>query len=178
MTFVAITCILLVAMFIYFRQRIMACEDRLSLLSDTIQTMAGITMSKLTKDSGKSDENSDSDDSESDESDESEDEPDNESTTEIESVKSVTSDSKNKSPTDLVNELVCELCDVFDKNTVSDDEIVVKKIEVDLYNSLTLKELKEKVSGLNGPKLRTKKEMIDFLKGTEDDSNKNLTPEV
>jgi hypothetical protein len=69
----------------------------------------------------------------------------------------------------LVNELITELCDVFEKTNVSDDEepadLVVKKIEVDLYNSLTVKELKEKVSELNGPKLKTKKELVDFLKG-------------
>jgi hypothetical protein len=32
------------------------------------------------------------------------------------------------------------------------------------YESLTLKELKDKVADLGGPKLRTKKELLDFLK--------------
>ena len=40
---------------------------------------------------------------------------------------------------------------------------VVSNDEVD-YESLTLKELKEKVTAAGGPKLRTKKELIDFLK--------------
>jgi hypothetical protein len=44
----------------------------------------------------------------------------------------------------------------IEKRVVSDDTID--------YESLTLKELKDKVTELNGPKLRTKKELIDFLK--------------
>ena len=32
------------------------------------------------------------------------------------------------------------------------------------YESLSLKELKDKVTELGGPKLRTKKELLDFLK--------------
>ena len=187
LTFVVITSILLVAMFIYFRQRIMVVEENVTLLSDTVRTMAGFTVKSLTKQDAESD--GDASDIENDS--ESEDESDDESEESVKSLKSesesvkslgsvsvesVKDESKNKSPIELVNELVCELCDVFDKTTVSDDEIVVKKIEVDLYNSLTLKELKERVTVLNGPKLKTKKELVDFLKNIE--SNKNLTPEL
>jgi len=35
--------------------------------------------------------------------------------------------------------------------------------EVGPFDSLTLKELKDKVAELNGPKLKTKKELIEFL---------------
>ena len=57
---------------------------------------------------------------------------------------------------------------------VSDDEIELTEInEVDVkkiqlegpdYENLSLKELKDKVTELGGPKLRTKKELLDFLK--------------
>jgi len=43
------------------------------------------------------------------------------------------------------------------KTTVSDDD-------VSEFDGLSLKELKEKVAELEGPKLKTKKECIDFLK--------------
>ena len=61
-----------------------------------------------------------------------------------------------------------------DIKVVSDDEVeVVELNEVDVkkinlegpdYESLSLKELKDKVTDLGGPKLRTKKELLDFLK--------------
>ena len=62
-----------------------------------------------------------------------------------------------------------------DIKVVSDDEVElevneivseVKKINLEGldYESLSLKELKDKVSDLGGPKLRTKKELLDFLK--------------
>jgi hypothetical protein len=45
---------------------------------------------------------------------------------------------------------------------VTDD---VKTLSVDLnYEALSVKELKDKVTELNGPKLKTKKELLEFLK--------------
>jgi hypothetical protein len=174
MTFVAIICILLIAMFVYFRQRMLVCEEKLSLLTETVETIAGITRTSLTSlpslpeptdpiyECSESESDDDSDDG----------------TDSSVSVKSYTPVKyENKEATELVNELVTELCDVFSKTNVSDDEseiepneLVVKKIEVDLYNSMSVKELKEKVTELGGPKLKTKKELVDFLK-TEIKSN-------
>ena len=64
-----------------------------------------------------------------------------------------------------------------DMKVVSDDEVDVVEVEVNEvsevkkinlegpdYESLSLKELKDKVTDLGGPKLRTKKELLDFLK--------------
>jgi hypothetical protein len=61
-----------------------------------------------------------------------------------------------------------------DMKVVSDDEVEVLEVEINEvkkiqlegldYESLSLKELKDKVSDLGGPKLRTKKELLDFLK--------------
>ena len=57
---------------------------------------------------------------------------------------------------------VIELNEVNEVNEVSE----VKKIQLEGpdYESLSLKELKDKVTELGGPKLRTKKELLDFLK--------------
>jgi hypothetical protein len=47
---------------------------------------------------------------------------------------------------------------------VEESETDVKTVALPTpFDSLTLKELKEKVNELNGPKLKTKKELIDFL---------------
>lgn len=152
----AITCVLIVAMFIYFRERMRSCDQKILLLSDLVHHMAGITKATLDDKSDKSVESCESA-SEASESEASSEES-------IASVKSHESKHENH---ELVNELVCELCDVFEKTSVSDDEIVVKKIDVDLYNSLTVKELKERVALVDGPKLKTKKELVDFLKSVE-----------
>jgi hypothetical protein len=56
--------------------------------------------------------------------------------------------------------------EVVELNEVTEVKEDVKKIQLEGpdYESLSLKELKDKVSDLGGPKLRTKKELLDFLK--------------
>jgi hypothetical protein len=49
------------------------------------------------------------------------------------------------------------------KRVVSNDN--VKTLTLDSpYDTMSLKELKEKVAEINGPKLKTKKELMDYLK--------------
>ena len=50
--------------------------------------------------------------------------------------------------------------------TISLEKRVVSDDNVD-YESMSLKDLKEKVALLGGPKLRTKKELVDFLNKKE-----------
>lgn len=52
------------------------------------------------------------------------------------------------------------------KRVVSVDDLSeVKTLTVDVsYDALSVKELKDKVAELNGPKLKTKKELLEFLK--------------
>lgn len=159
----AIVFVLMVVMFLFFRQKMAYYEVRLELLSDTVQTMAGITRTSLHE-------------SESDHESESESDPESEEEYvpriinlgdlpkfEIgpvyESVElipaEVIPDIGQELPTEIV-EPVEELI------VVSDDE--TKKIELPTeFDSLSVKELKEKVAELNGPKLKTKKDLIQFL---------------
>jgi len=66
----------------------------------------------------------------------------------------------NLSDIKLVTEEV--LPEALPEVTVTDD---VKTLSVDLnYDTLSVKELKDKVHELNGPKLKTKKELLEFLK--------------
>ena len=154
MIVLAITVVLIVALFMYVRQRFMVFESRLELLSDTIQTMAGVTCATL-QDS----------DSESDESD---------TETECSELqveyeerfptpeRTMVSDDDVKRV--ILPETEVEEIEVKKTDHVEEVEPEAKQIVVNTsLESLTLKELKDKVAELNGPKLKTKKELLDFL---------------
>lgn len=68
----------------------------------------------------------------------------------------------------VLTDLVQHVQDVEDlpKRVVSVDDVhEVKTLNVELnYDSLSVKELKDKVAEMNGPKLKTKKELLEFLK--------------
>jgi hypothetical protein len=49
------------------------------------------------------------------------------------------------------------------KRKVSSDDVKTLSVEIN-YESLSVKELKDKVAEMNGPKLKTKKELLEFLK--------------
>jgi hypothetical protein len=49
------------------------------------------------------------------------------------------------------------------KRVVSVDDVKTLSVNVN-YEALSVKELKDKVAELNGPKLKTKKELLEFLK--------------
>jgi len=155
----AITFVLLASMFLYFRQRFYIYDQRLELLSNTVQTMAGITRASLTECSDTAE--SGHENSESDEDEECQSEPD------IDDYENVVTNFEPTNAVEVKEVLFPKEVDIRDptpeKRVVSDD-IVVKKIELPTpWDSLNVKELKEKVAELNGPKLKTKKELVDFL---------------
>jgi hypothetical protein len=161
MLVLALTLILMVVFFLYVRQKMIIFENRLELMSQTIQTMAGVTRAALQDVSDEESEHSDSDSSEEDEQLEYE-EPE----LEVYPERVTVSDDDVKKVSLPENEILEEL-EV--KKIDEPEELEVKKLtlssldEVKSLDSLTLKELKDKVAELNGPKLKTKKELIDFL---------------
>jgi hypothetical protein len=174
----AILTLLFGGMFLYVKQKISMMESKLHLLSETISTMAGITMQQhpfecreVGHESLCNSESSSESYSESDES-----TSDTDSEIEIElcepELKSIElSEPKKLEPE--VKTIDLEVEHVRDemitepvKIRVSDDDVTsTKQIVVDMsYESMTVKELKEKIAELNGPKFKTKKEMLEFLK--------------
>ena len=146
----AILGLLIGLLFMFVRQKLSALESRVNLLTDTVQTMAGFRrVESDTEDD--TDEESESDESEAPE-------------TYFPKIEEETY--FPKTPVRMEPEP--------DMKVVSDDEVEielteineVKKIQLEGpdYESLSLKELKDKVAELGGPKLRTKKELLDFLK--------------
>lgn len=146
----AILGLLIGLLFMFVRQKLSALESRVNLLTDTVQTMAGFS---------RVDEESEE------ESEDEEDESEEESEEESDEIKDIEPE-KDYFPVLEMKEFPTIEKDI---KVVSDDEleeVTVKKIQLEGpdYESLTLKELKDKVSDLGGPKLRTKKELLDFLK--------------
>lgn len=160
----AIVFILTISMFLYFRQKMAYYEVRLSLLSDTVQTMAGITRLSLHE------SDSESDESECESECESENDPkiiNLNSFSEPEITIELTKIEPDLSTEELIVVSDDEAKPVEVPDTIEVTEIDItetKKIELPTeFDNLTVKELKEKVAELNGPKLKTKKELIQFL---------------
>jgi hypothetical protein len=142
-------------LFMFVRQKLSALESKVNLLTDTVQTMAGLNRLSYEADSSESEED---EDEESEEEEESEDE-DEVKDPEIVDVSEpeVINLTWDVNPISLEPEPEPEVKTItLEKRVVSDDNVD--------YESLTLKELKDKVTDLGGPKLRTKKELLDFLK--------------
>ena len=142
----------------YVKRRLDGNDKRLDLLTDTIQTMAGIRMEEIDKELDGSD--CDEIDKESDSESESEDEEAN-PVLKWERISEVNvPDEVDGHPTEL-KVLTLEESEIkmiqLPKITVSDDDVTE-------FDGFTLKELKEKVAELDGPKLKTKKDCIEFLK--------------
>ena len=157
----AITLVLMVFFFFFVRQKLIHFENRLNLMSDTVQTMAGVTRDSLQEDYSGSDSDTDcSSDSET----LSDDEPRGTTPKRL-----TVSDDDVKRVSLPPNEILdLEVKKIVSESEVPDlDNYRASETEVpDLdnsVNSLTLKELKDKVSEMNGPKLKTKKELIEFL---------------
>jgi hypothetical protein len=174
--------IFLLGMF-YVKRRLDAYERRLELLTETIQTMAGIRMDEIEKGSEEQEEEQEEEEQEEEEEDEEEEEE------EEEDIPDLSGGPRRLEPVEIElprrewevvtidptvpNLKSLELEDLPDvepdslepeiklvqlpKTTVSDDDVTE-------YSGLTLKELKEKIAKLDGPKLKSKKECIDFLK--------------
>ena len=153
----------------YVKRRLDANDKRLDLLTDTIQTMAGIRMEEIEKESEEEDEDEESDE-------ESEDDSEDES---VESTKNVLW-TREDSPVlqwdriteinvpDEVDGQTTELkvltLEEPEIKTIQLPKVTVSDDDVTEFDGFTLKELKEKVAELGGPKLKTKKECIEFLK--------------
>jgi len=162
MIVLAITIVLIATLFMYVRHRLMVVESRIELLSDTIQTMAGVTCATLHDSDSETEESSETESECSDLPLEYEDRsPTPERTmvsdddvkrvnlpeTEVEEI-----EVKKTVPIELEPEIELE-------NVVYAKQVVVNTS----LESLTLKELKDKVAEVNGPKLKTKKEILEFL---------------
>ena len=141
----AILGLLIGLLFMFVRQKLSALESRVNLLTDTVQTMAGFTRVE-------SDEETDTDT-------ESESESEEEYPT-------IEQETPTYFPTNEVKPVEIKVVSDDEVELTDITEVDVKKIKLEGpdYESLTLKELKDKVTDLGGPKLRTKKELLDFLK--------------
>jgi len=68
--------------------------------------------------------------------------------------------------TEVLSEVLSESLDVdvnLPKRKISEDNVKTLQVNVD-YDSMSVKELKERVADLGGPKLKTKKDLVEFLK--------------
>jgi hypothetical protein len=132
-------------------------------LTDTVQTIAGFRRVE----SDEEDEDEEDEDEEDEEEDEEEEEEKVGYFTRVGiengiSLGEVGRMDMEKEDMKVVSDDEVEVLDIVEVNEVSE----VKKINLEGpdYESLSLKELKDKVTDLGGPKLRTKKELLDFLK--------------
>lgn len=138
----AILGLLIGLLFMFVRQKLSALESRVNLLTDTVQTMAGFK--RLESDT----EDDTDEESEEEESEEEMYFPKIEIEPEKLDMKVVSDDE----------------IELTEMNEVNEENVKKIQLEGVDYDSLTLKELKDKVAELGGPKLRTKKELLDFLK--------------
>jgi hypothetical protein len=148
----AILGLLIGLLFMFVRQKLSALESRVNLLTDTVQTMAGFRRVE-----------SDTED-DTDEESESEEEEEETYFPKIDSEESYFPVIQKETPEMPEPEIKVVSDDEIELTEIN--EVDVKKIQLEGpdYESLSLKELKDKVSNLGGPKLRTKKELLDFLK--------------
>jgi Ran GTPase-activating protein (RanGAP) involved in mRNA processing and transport len=146
----AILGLLIGVFFLFVRQKLSALESRVNLLTDTVQTMAGLNRVEY----------QDEDDEDEEEEEDEEDEDEEEEEEEVE-VKKIELDEPQLEIEDIG--LTIEPNEV---KTISLEKRVVSDDNVD-YESMSLKDLKEKVALVGGPKLRTKKELVDFLNKKE-----------
>lgn len=144
----AILGLLIGLLFMFVRQKLSALESRVNLLTDTVQTMAGFGRLE-------SDEETDTDT-----------ETESESESEEEEYPTIEQETPTYFPTNEVKPVEIKVVSDDEVELTDITEVEVKKIKLEGpdYESLTLKELKDKVTDLGGPKLRTKKELLDFLK--------------
>ena len=154
----AILGLLIGLLFMFVRQKLNALESRVNLLTDTIKTISGFSRIE--------DEDESEDESEEEEEDEEEEEEEKGYFTRVGIENGI--DLGTVGRMDDMKVVSDDEVDVIELNEVNEVSEVneVKKIQLEGpdYESLSLKELKDKVTDLGGPKLRTKKELLDFLK--------------
>jgi hypothetical protein len=163
----AILGLLIGVFFLFVRQKLSALESRVNLLTDTVQTMAGLNRVEY-----QDDDEDEEDDEEEEDEDEDEEEEEEEEEDEVRGAGGLRNPNQKDETVDLEVEdigLTIELSgntEVNEVKTISLEKRVVSDDNVD-YESMSLKDLKEKVALLGGPKLRTKKELVDFLNKKE-----------
>ena len=158
----AITFGLIGLLFLYIRQKMGVYELRLNTLTDVVQTLAQELATPLHNEI-EPDLDSDSDDStDSEESTDSECE-------DIEiKVKVIELEKPIEQVTIELDEkikVMDETIEVMDEKIEVSDEETVKTIKIELnpYESLSVKELKEKVAEMGGPVLKTKKALLEYI---------------
>jgi len=150
----AILGLLIGVLFLFVRQKLSALESRVNLLTDTVQTMAGLNRVEYQEEDEEDEEDEEEDEDEDDEEEEEEEEEVEIKKIELEPELEIEDIGLTIEP--IQNEV----------KTISLEKRVVSDDNVD-YESMSLKELKEKVASIGGPKLRTKKELVDFLNKKE-----------
>ncbi len=156
-------------LFLFVRQKIYSFEHRLNLLTDTIQTIAGLNVQSIKEDE---EEEEDEDEDEEEEEEEDEDEKEEvfpfktirlESIGPLEPLEPLKFEFNFEPAVELTNPEIQEINEPMEM--VESKVITLERVvSDDIYEKMTVKELKEKVSEVDGPKFKTKKEMIDFLK--------------
>jgi len=72
-------------------------------------------------------------------------------------------------PSEKITEVLSEVLESLEvdvnlpKRKVSEDDVKTLVVNLD-YDSMSVKELKDRVADMGGPKLKTKKELVEFLK--------------
>ena len=155
----AILGLLIGLLFMFVRQKLSALESRVNLLTDTVQTMAGFRRVE-------SDDESEDDESEDEDEEEEEEEEEEGYFTRVGIENGTAFGEVGRMEKEDMKVVSDDEVEVVELNEVTEVKEDVKKIQLEGpdYESLSLKELKDKVSDLGGPKLRTKKELLDFLK--------------
>jgi hypothetical protein len=162
----AISCLLIGLLYVYVRQQFAAQNNQIGELSRFIRGMAAeVTPKELTvvkedylekEEKQELIEVSDDSESDSDSDSESDDEGANIRTFDLENVKV---EKLDETIPDLLEPL-----DVLEPEIIEVVEETAKKIVLETnYEQWSLKELKEKITQMGGPNLKTKKLMIEYL---------------
>ena len=157
----AILGLLIGLLFMFVRQKLSALESRVNLLTDTVQTMAGF---RRVEDEEDEEEEDDEEEDEDEEEEEEEEEEEKGSFTRVGIENGINLGSVGRMEKEDIKVVSDDEVEVLELNDINEVEVKKINLEGPDYESLSLKELKDKVTDLGGPKLRTKKELLDFLK--------------
>ena len=157
----AILGLLIGLLFMFVRQKLSALESRVNLLTDTVQTMAGF---RRVEDEEDEEEEDDEEEDEDEEEEEEEEEEEKGYFTRVGIENGINLGSVGRMEKEDIKVVSDDEVEVLELNDINEVEVKKINLEGPDYESLSLKELKDKVTDLGGPKLRTKKELLDFLK--------------
>jgi len=148
----AVIMVIMAGMFFYLRQKMASYDAKLNLLSDTVRALAKLTASEETHEPAYTEVESEHESECDSETCDSSHLDESESSVEIELE-------HDQIDFELVEESLPKII-------VSNDHVDVKHVVIEstLYEDLSVKELKEKVAEMNGPKLKTKKDLLEYLR--------------